>query len=1228
MNTNSKIRWLLLLVTICLFATALTARWSATNLVNLFSLAENAQELLHQKETFVYDYLSEPENVENLQKLENNANEALNTINLFTSKNIFFQTYKKEQLVFWSDAFVSFDKLSDLKEGSTFVNQGNSYFEIVKRSYGDFTIAFFIPIYYSKSEVVSANQLAKEAIINTPLLDIASLLDSRVADISNIEGKYLFSVKMNLDAAPTTNSNLEILMWVIGFITLIICVNSYLRHLAFKGYPITATLMLITFFVALRGLSLYFKFPFPIYNLEVFNPKIYYLSVLFPSIADTFLHVFVVLWVIVFMNSYKEKAIKAIQNYWISYLILAVSMLTFLLVSNSFIDIFKSLVFNSNINFNVSNLVNLNWLSVLGIAIIMMGSLAYYLLLEFLFYLTFETKISVNQKIIILGISYALYLLYLIFTAGFTIYPLLVLVIVVIVAQTIYYKKAKLTFPSLVIITFLLASICSLKLSGYRKTKELEVRKSLIKELVKQSESDIITNLVRADSLINKDIYTTKALIEAVTGEADLQAYLDQKYFKNFKIKYALYDIRDSLVKSNYTDVRSLNYYQNFITENGFKLTQLFYKTSDNFNQENYHAVIKLNHKEQVVGSLYIYLNSLQSNNVVDNLPYTQLNKSDEEIFTDYSYAIYRNKKLFRQNGPFLYKIVNKDFIVKDSELRNIRQDDFEHLVFRPNFNNTIVISHQTPTFWRELAALSFFFVIFLITAIIVYSYRWVFSSIYISNISLRNIQKRLLAFNNKILYKTRIQIALVLAVVSSLFIIGIITFSYISIQYKDQQNEFLGNRIKIITESFQENLAGANRAKNLDNSSLSFQDFSKLYGADINLFNLQGKLISTTKSNLFEDGLLAPRMNPIAFIKLNIDKNSEFIHEEELGSLDYTSAYMPIKSVDNNVLGYLQVPYFSNLEDYNQKIGSFLNLLINIYVLVFVAVGFFAFVVANQITGPLSIIQESISTTMIGRKNKPIEWKRSDEIGTLIIEYNNMIAKLEDNANKLAQSERETAWREMAKQVAHEIKNPLTPLRLGIQMLDRSWREKDPKFDDKFLKFSKSFIEQIDSLSRIASEFSNFAKMPQLKLEHIDVIEVLNKAVDVYSQMDNIQINHEQEPTGNFIINADKDQLLRSFNNILKNAIEAIPQNKQGVININCTIINHNVQIVVSDNGSGIPLNLRENIFVPNFTTKSSGTGLGLAFVKQAIENMKGNIYFTTEIDVGTMFYISLPLV
>jgi nitrogen fixation/metabolism regulation signal transduction histidine kinase len=234
------------------------------------------------------------------------------------------------------------------------------------------------------------------------------------------------------------------------------------------------------------------------------------------------------------------------------------------------------------------------------------------------------------------------------------------------------------------------------------------------------------------------------------------------------------------------------------------------------------------------------------------------------------------------------------------------------------------------------------------------------------------------------------------------------------------------------------------------------------------------------------------------------------------------------------------------------------------------------------------------------------------------------MIAELENSAMRLAQSERETAWREMAKQVAHEIKNPLTPLKLGLQLLDKAWKDKDPKFDQKFERFSKSFVEQIESLSSIASEFSAFAKMPDTKLEKVNLFEIINQAVIIFKQMDNVTINYN--PGDAFFIRADRDQLLRCFNNLLKNAIEAIPDERAGEINITHKINLDHVLVIVADNGNGIPEQLRERIFAPNFTTKSSGTGLGLAFVKNSIENAGGKVWFETEIGKGTTFYMSLP--
>lgn len=290
---------------------------------------------------------------------------------------------------------------------------------------------------------------------------------------------------------------------------------------------------------------------------------------------------------------------------------------------------------------------------------------------------------------------------------------------------------------------------------------------------------------------------------------------------------------------------------------------------------------------------------------------------------------------------------------------------------------------------------------------------------------------------------------------------------------------------------------------------------------------------------------------------------------------------------------------------------------------------GLFAVFVANKITAPLALVQRSLAKTSIGKPNEPIFWKRHDEIGSLIKEYNLMIVALEQSANTIMRSERESAWREMAKQVAHEIKNPLTPLKLGIQQLERSWREKDERFNERFAKFSESFIEQIDSLSHIASEFSEFAKMPDTQLKEVDVLDILDKAVDVFQNNIGVNITVANSCGQDaLVIQGDRDQLLRSFNNLIKNSIEAAVTKRRCHIEITVNHDrDHHVAIAIRDNGEGVPPEARAKMFQPNFTTKSSGTGLGLAFVKQAVEGMGGSIRYESSVGKGTTFYLRIPL-
>jgi two-component system nitrogen regulation sensor histidine kinase NtrY len=289
--------------------------------------------------------------------------------------------------------------------------------------------------------------------------------------------------------------------------------------------------------------------------------------------------------------------------------------------------------------------------------------------------------------------------------------------------------------------------------------------------------------------------------------------------------------------------------------------------------------------------------------------------------------------------------------------------------------------------------------------------------------------------------------------------------------------------------------------------------------------------------------------------------------------------------------------------------------------------IGFVAFFLANSITLPLTLIEQQLRETKIGKKMDPISWKRRDEIGTLINEYNRMIGELEESTEKLAKSERENAWREMAKQVAHEIKNPLTPIKLGMQQLERSWRDGDPQFDEKFEKFSRTIIQQIESLALIASEFSNFAQMPVARTEKVDVKEILKSVVDLYKNSAGATISLGFLPALRAHVLADKDQMIRTFNNLIKNAIQAIPAERNGEVNIEMLNEGDTLLIMIQDNGIGIEESLREKIFTPNFTTKNSGMGMGLAIIRNIILNAGGKVWFESVLNKGTAFYVSLPL-
>jgi nitrogen fixation/metabolism regulation signal transduction histidine kinase len=411
------------------------------------------------------------------------------------------------------------------------------------------------------------------------------------------------------------------------------------------------------------------------------------------------------------------------------------------------------------------------------------------------------------------------------------------------------------------------------------------------------------------------------------------------------------------------------------------------------------------------------------------------------------------------------------------------------------------------------------------------------------------------------------------------------------------------------------------------DYLTYSLVKLSNIFYTDINLYDLHGNLFATSRPELFENGLIGQQIDADAFVALKYDKESRFIHDEQIGSLEYMSAYIPFKDSNNNTIALLNLPYFSKESEIKNEISNMVVTIINIYLFLAMLVIFIAVVLSNRITLPLRIISDKFKEIKLGRKNEPIEWKNHDEIGSLIQEYNRMVEELAKNVELIAKSEREGAWREMAKQIAHEIKNPLTPIKLSIQLLERSWNAKEKDFSERLIKVTNTITEQIDALSDIANEFSNFAKMPHGEKEIINLIQIINNTVNLFTNTPGITISTDYNNLDSVSVFADKEELLRVFNNLIKNAIQSIPVNSQGIINISLSRNNNRIIIKVSDNGTGIPDEMKDKLFQPNFTTKTSGMGLGLTIVKNIIENSDGNISFETEPGKGTSFFIELPL-
>lgn len=475
---------------------------------------------------------------------------------------------------------------------------------------------------------------------------------------------------------------------------------------------------------------------------------------------------------------------------------------------------------------------------------------------------------------------------------------------------------------------------------------------------------------------------------------------------------------------------------------------------------------------------------------------------------------------------------------------------------------------------------------------------------------------------------RVRIFFAMILLVLMASILIAAVTIYQYQEEAKDYHNERLERKESAIHSHLKSVIERTTWPVETEKVPLIFKEelpvVANIHNLQINLYDLEGELLISSKASLKQDSvnncLSADVLN-----RLGYTAEHRFVSKTEIGDeVTFLSSYTYLLDTKFKPLAILNIPYLEKDDFLNKELNEFLKRLLYAYVFMILIAILLAFLLSKYITKTLKTISDKINSTRLEKKNQKIEIKStSEEISTLVHSYNSMIDELEDSAIKLAKSEREQAWREMAKQVAHEIKNPLTPMRLSVQSFQRKFDPNDEKIHQKVDEYSKTLIQQIDTMSSIASAFSNFAKMPAQQKEALNVVHIVKLALDIFSE-DYIQFSAtDHEIMANF----DRTQLIRVVTNLVKNGIQAIPEEAEHPeIRVEVSSVADAVIIKISDNGVGISEENRQKVFEPKFTTKTSGMGLGLAMVKNIVETYKGSINFTSEKGKGTTFIVSFP--
>lgn len=1133
---------------------------------------------------------------------------------------IFISRY--DSLVFWSDNHTPFPSGSDSIQSGRIVFDGNGYYLVRTEQSGSYRLMALVQLqssyFYHNNYLISR---MSPNLCNDCGFSIIS--DPASADT-------LLSVQGVRNPVPVVFTNEEIPLSPAQDITIVLLlfVSLVLLAMAFYGIaervsPLKKQLWLRLLYLSVVPVILYLLgkdfLSLPIFiHLSVNNPAFFAYSSRFPQLAPLLLAAFLfITWVSYFSRELLLLAGRKRKSVFPRVAFLFVTYACTALLAYSVISGINSFLFNTSINFTFNNILSLDIRSVLLLFTLFLLFcsiiLLHYLMISLVsrLRLPFRTWLLISLVFLAAGFLAAI-------LAGFNAWLFLFISAYLLIMQFVFSRHLYSNRTVYLLLNLVLAAgITTVSLNFAIQQKQYDQLKLLSLNLA--TEQDPLTEeflgdllpKISADSILMNDPYKK-------IKDFNVTQYLKLRYFNGYLGQYFLQTTwcrpgEEILIQPSDTSVSCIDFFDDVSFRTGIPtLADNVVFINDGTGRGYYLCTIKL---EAPNDTSYIFAELIPAS-YEKGLGYPDLlvdvNSGIKTIPANIAYARYLDDGLVSRYGKYNYPTrINSLFNAMPDETV-IHDSGYIHFKLTISDRLVLIITESDRDIPSSLAPFSYillFFgllvVLFLLIAGRVFGFRLRFA----------------------VSFSSRLQWMIIVIILIIFFVAGVISVLNMRSLNKSKNEEIVSEKAHSLVVELEHKLSKFEQLSAGDEQYVTelLLKFSQVFFTDLNVYSLNGKLLATTRPQIFDKQLISDRMSAGAYAMLSQRNHSFLLITEHIGEMAFMSVYIPVRNDRNENIAYLNLPYFARENELSREISSFISTFINIYMLIILLTVLITVVVSNYVTQPLRLIKDKLRNIKLGTTNEKIKWKRRDEIGDLVFEYNRMIEELAFKADLLARSEREMAWREMAKQVAHEIKNPLTPMKLSTQYLEKAWNDKAADFNERLKRYTQTMVEQIDSLSDIATAFSHFGKMPESTVVKICLNDVLSSVITLYRSED-YDITLQVPDTALYVF-ADESQMLRVFNNLLKNAQQAFVPARRGMIHVTLKVEENKALVVVQDNGAGMSEEQKKKIFQPNFTTKSSGTGLGLAMVKNIVSGFGGRIWFESVENVGTTFSVELPL-